>query len=39
MPELYRQFVSLLEITHFESLEIAQKAAELESLFHVYIVD
>ena len=39
MPELHRQFVSLLEITHFESLEIAQKAAKLESLFHAYIVD
>jgi len=39
IPKLYRQFVGLLEITHFESQEIARKAAELECLFHTYIVE
>ncbi len=39
MPELYSQLVSLLEITHFESREIACKAANLEHLFHEYVVE
>ena len=37
MPGLYKQLVGLLEITHFESREIACKAAELERLFHKHI--
>lgn len=39
MPELYSQLVRLLEIAHFESSEIACKAANLEHLFHEYIVE
>ena len=39
MPELFRQLVGLLEITHFESREMAHKAAELECLFHEHIVE
>lgn len=39
MPELYSQFVSLLEIAHFESHEIALKARQLEDLFHKYVLE
>ncbi|MFC1717489.1 hypothetical protein ACFL6S_27760 [Candidatus Poribacteria bacterium] len=39
VPELYRELVGLLEIKHFESREIAHKAAELEHLFHDHIVE
>ena len=39
MPELYRQFVSLLEIAHFESHEIALKARQLEYLFYKYVLE
>ena len=37
MPELYRQFVRLLEIPNFESHEIARKGEKLERLFHEHI--
>jgi hypothetical protein len=33
MPELYQQLPHLLEIGHFESDEIAQKARHLRLLF------
>jgi predicted nucleotidyltransferase len=39
MPELYRQFVSLLEITHFEGDEIVLKARQLEDLFHKHVLE
>jgi hypothetical protein len=39
LPELYGQFVKLLEITDFESREIAHKAVELEQLFHRHVVE
>lgn len=38
MPELYEQLVELLEITHFESREIAHKGADLKRLFHEHIM-
>ncbi len=37
LPELYKGLVSLMEISHFESHEIADKAEILERLFHEYI--
>jgi len=39
MPELYWHFVSLLEIAHFESHEIALKARQLEYLFYKYVLE
>ena len=36
MPELYRQLVKLLEISHFEGDEIARNAAALKALLHQY---
>ena len=36
LPELYAQLTSLLEIRHFESGEIAQKATLLRSLVETY---
>ncbi len=39
MPELYKQLIRLLEIADFESREIVHKAAELERLFHRYVVE
>jgi hypothetical protein len=37
MPEIYKKLVSLMEISHFESHEIIDKALALEHLFHEYI--
>jgi predicted nucleotidyltransferase len=37
LPELYRQLPLLFEIKHFESEDIAQKAAELKCLFNNYV--
>ena len=37
LPDLYKELVSLMEISHFESHEIANKANILERLFHEYI--
>ena len=37
MPEIYKKLVSLMEISHFESHEIVDKALTLEHLFHEYI--
>jgi len=37
LPELYKMLVSLMEIHHFESNEIADKAKILEQLFYEYV--
>ena len=36
LPDLYRQLVTILEISHFESDEIAQKGATLRLLLDQY---
>jgi len=37
LPDLYQQLPRLLEIEHFESQEIAQKAEELRHLWQTYV--
>ena len=36
MPDLYQKLPGILEITHFESREIAQKAENLGALLRDY---
>lgn len=39
MPELYEQIVELMQITRFESNELAHKGTKLARLYHKYIAD